>query len=166
VIEVRGRESGYGKVIAGNRSRGPSMTARRRRHPGSTKLVALTRGGRRRSSAGEAPKGAARATRVSEEVVRDRSGEAEKAPRRVRAGEGRKTNKDERELADRPTTGRERRQAIAVTDPLDSRSASRQGDRNDSRRSSRCVVKRTMARGIFDGLRSAGILALRRDEWR
>jgi len=127
VIEVRGRESGHVKVIAGNCGRGPSMTARRRRHPGSKKLVALTRGGRRRSSAGEAPKGAAHATRVSEEVVRDRSGEAEEAPRRVRTGEGRKTSKDERELADRPTTGRERRQAIAVTGPLDPRSASRRG---------------------------------------
>lgn len=80
-----------------------------------------------RSSAWEAPKGAAHATRVSKEVVRDRSGEAEEAPRRVRAGEGRKNKKDERELADRPTTGRERRQAIAVTDPLDPRSASRRG---------------------------------------
>jgi hypothetical protein len=91
---------------------------------------------------------------VSEEVVRDRSGKAEEAPRRVRGGEGRK-QQGERELVSRPTTGRERRQAPAVTDPLDPRSASRQGDREGSRQSSRCVVKRTLARGTFDGLRSA-----------
>jgi hypothetical protein len=70
------------------------MTARRRRHPGSKELVALTRGGQERSSAREAPKGANHATRVPKETIRDRSGKAEEAPRRVRAGEGR--NKYER----------------------------------------------------------------------
>jgi hypothetical protein len=74
----------------------------------------------------------------------------------VRAGEGRKRQQDERELANRPTTGRERRKANAVTDPLDPRSALVQGDRKGSRQSSWCVVKRTLARGMFDGLRSAG----------
>lgn len=56
----------------------------------------------------------------------------------------------------RPTTGRETPRGIAVTNPRDPRSAEGRGNVEGRHQSSMRVVKRAPARGIIDGLRSAG----------
>jgi len=103
----------------------------------------------------EAPKGAARATRVSEAIVPNRLGKAEEAPRRVWMGEGR--NEDgARELAESPNDRTRPLQGAAVTNPLDPRSAKGRGNARAVTKARGASSNALRHEGYFDGLRSAG----------
>jgi len=115
------------RVTAGNRVQGASIALRRSQAPGMKEASCVDARQVESVLGSEAPKSAARATRVSEAIVPNRLGKAEEAPKRVWMGEGRNEN-GARELAESPDDRTRTLKGAAVTIPLEPRSAEGRGN--------------------------------------